>query len=263
MAVVGQAPSPPPFSEHFVDANGIRLHYLDWGGQGEPLVFLTGFETPAHTFNDLAIGLRDRFHPYALTRRGFSPSGTPPEGYELSTLVADIKSFMDAKNLGRVHFVGHSIAGLEMTEIATRWPERVRSLVYLDASTDPATVHAAIQNDPLGSAPATGAVWTQISRWWNEYSVDFSGVKAPTLAINAINREHPGIPPDATPELRERANAYWRTTVVPVQESGLAKFRREVPQAKVINWEDADHYFYLDRGSDVLAELKKFYSTVQ
>ena len=38
----GQTGSLQSFSEHFVEANGIRLHYLDWGGQGEPLVFLTG-----------------------------------------------------------------------------------------------------------------------------------------------------------------------------------------------------------------------------
>ena len=61
-AVFGLTESSRSFSEHFVEANGIRLHYLDWGGQGEPVVFLTGFGTPAETFKDLAVGLRDRFH---------------------------------------------------------------------------------------------------------------------------------------------------------------------------------------------------------
>src|SRR5687767_4596159 len=99
--VSGQTQSSRSFSEHFVEASGIRLHYLDWGGQGEPVVFLTGFGTPAHTFNDLAVGLRDRFHVYALTRRGFPPSQTPASGYELATLVADIMAFLDAKKLQR------------------------------------------------------------------------------------------------------------------------------------------------------------------
>lgn len=128
--VSGQTESGRSFSEHFVEANGIRLHYLDWGGQGEPVVFLTGFGTPAATFNDLAVGLRDRFHVYTLTRRGFPPSQTPALGYELATLVADIMAFLDAKELQRVHLVGHSLAGLELTQIASRWPRRVRSLVY-------------------------------------------------------------------------------------------------------------------------------------
>ena len=259
----GDANSSHSFSEHFVEANGIRLHYLDWGGQGDPLVFLAGFGTPAATFADLAVGLRDRFHVYALTRRGLPPSETPASGYELTTLVADIMAFLDAKNLARAHVVGHSLAGLEMTEIATRWPGRVRSLVYLDAIADPATAHAVLRQDPLRTAPATGAVWTQISRWWNTYSADFSGVKAPTLAISAIQRRNPGIPPDATIETRERAEAYWRTAVVPLKEGWLARFRREVPQARVITYEDAAHYFYVDRGADVLAEMQRFYSTLQ
>jgi len=189
--VSGQTESSRAFSERFVEANGIRLHYLDWGGKGEPVVFLTGFGTPAATFNDLAVGLRDRFHVYALTRRGLPPSQTPPSGYELATLVADIMAFLDAKKLRRAHLVGHSLAGLELTQIASRWPRRVRSLVYLDAIADPATAHAVLQKDPLGSSPATGAVWTQISHWWNGYSVDFSGVEAPTLAISAVKNRHP------------------------------------------------------------------------
>jgi pimeloyl-ACP methyl ester carboxylesterase len=263
VGVSGQTESSRSFSEHFVEANGISLHYLDWGGQGEPVVFLTGFGTPAATFNDLAVGLRDRFHVYALTRRGFPPSQTPASGYELATLVADIMAFLDAKELPRVHLVGHSLAGLELTQIASRWPRRVRSLVYLDAIADPATAYAVLQKDPLSSAPATGAVWTQISRWWNGYSVDFSGVEAPTLSISAIQRRHPGVPPDATIEIRERADAYWRTAAVPTKERWLATFQRQVPHARVITYRDASHYFYLDRSADVLAEIKSFYSTLR
>ena len=262
-AVFGVTESSRSFSEHFVEANGIRLHYLDWGGQGGPVVFLTGFGTPAETFNDLAVGLRDRFHVYALTRRGFPPSQTPASGYELATLVADVMAFLDAKELPRVHLVGHSLAGLELTQIASHWPGRVRSLVYLDGIADPATAYAVLQKDPLSPSPATGAVWTQISRWWNGYSVDFSRVVAPTLSISAIQGRHPGIPPDATIEIRERADLYWRTVAVPTKERWLATFRREVPHARVITYPDASHYYYLDRSADVLGEMKRFYSTLQ
>ena len=261
--VLAQTGSSGSFSEHVVEANGIRLHYLDWGGQGEPLVFLTGFATPGATFEALAVGLRDRFHPYALTRRGLAPSDVPASGYELATLVADVMAFLDAKGLASVHLVGHSLAGLEMTQIAARWPQRVRSLVYLDAVADPATAYAVLQKDPLDTKPATGAVWTQISRWWNTYSADFSGVKAPTLVISANQARHPGVPPDAAVEVRERADAYWQTAAVPAKERWLATFQREVPQARMLTYQDAGHYFYLDRTADVLGEMKQFYSTVR
>jgi len=32
-----------PHQSDFVNVNGIRLHYLDWGGTGETLLFLTGW----------------------------------------------------------------------------------------------------------------------------------------------------------------------------------------------------------------------------
>ena len=259
----GQTESIHSFSEHFVEANGIRLHYLDWGGQGEPLVFLTGFATPAASFNDLAVGLRGRFHVYGLTRRGFPPSETSASGYELATLVADVMAFLDAMGMPRVHLVGHSLAGLELTQIASRWPGRVRSLVYLDAIADPLTAHALLQKDPLNSSPATGAVWMEISRWWEGYSVEFSGVKAPTLAISAVQERHPGIPPDASIAVRERAESYWRTAALPIQQRWFARFRRQVPQARVVTYRNTNHYFYLDRGADVLAEIRNFYSALR
>ena len=75
----------------------------------------------------------------------------------------------------------------------SRWPRRVHSLVDY-AIANPVTAYAVLQKDPLSPSPATGAVWTQISRWWNGYSVDFSGVEAPTLSISAIQGRHPASP---------------------------------------------------------------------
>jgi hypothetical protein len=139
----------------------------------------------------------------------------------------------------------------------------VRSLVYLDAVADPASAYAVLQKDPLNSKPATGAVWTQISRWWNTYSADFSGVKAPTLAISANQSRHPGVAPDAAVEVRAQADAYWQAAAVPAKERWLATFQRQVPQATMMTYRDAGHYFYIDRGADVLAAVRTFYSTLR
>ena len=255
-----QAVQPSKPAEHFFQSNGIRLHSLDWGGSGEPLLCLTGFGTPADTFQDLAIGLRDKFHVYALTRRGLAPSDAPQAGYELSVLVADVVAFLDARGIDRIHLVGHSLAGLEMTELATRYPKRVLSVVYLDAIADPATANRVLQDDPLRTSPATGDVWSQISRWWSQYSVDFSGVKSPALALVAEQDQNPGIPPTASPELRARAEAFWRTAIIPLMNRWTENFRRDVPQARVVVLQGAEHYFYVERAPEVLTEVRRFYA---
>lgn len=125
-----------PYRSGFVRANGVRLHYLDWGGEGETLLFLAGLGGTAHGFDDIAPKFTDRFHVLALTRRGFGQSDQPDTGYDNPTLVEDIRGFLDALHIKRVHLVGHSIAGAEMTSFAGRYPERVGKLVYIEAAYD-------------------------------------------------------------------------------------------------------------------------------
>src|SRR6185436_17559634 len=56
---------------------GVRLHYLDFGGSGPPLLLLPGIGNTAHAYDDFAPALTDRYHVYAITRRGFGESSHP------------------------------------------------------------------------------------------------------------------------------------------------------------------------------------------
>lgn len=42
-----------PHTSDFVHANGIRLHYLDWGGSGPVLLFIPGMGRTAHILTGL------------------------------------------------------------------------------------------------------------------------------------------------------------------------------------------------------------------
>jgi len=115
---------------------GTRLEVLDWGGSGEAVLLLAGHGDTGHIFDDFAPRLTNGFRVFALTRRGFGASTQPEQGYELATLVKDIAQVVEALNLQRVHLVGHSIAGDEMTRFARSYPDRLGKLVYLDAAYD-------------------------------------------------------------------------------------------------------------------------------
>ncbi len=78
-------------TENFFDSDGIRLHYIDYGGEGPPLVLLAGLGGTAQLFRGLAPRLAGRFRVTALTRRGHGRSERPETGYELDTLVEDIR----------------------------------------------------------------------------------------------------------------------------------------------------------------------------
>lgn len=120
----------------FVNLNGIRLHYLDWGGTGPALIFLTGMGSSAYIFNKFAPRFNDKFRVLALTRRGQGDSDYPETGYDADTLTEDICQFMDSLNIEKAILAGHSLAGVELTHFAATHPNRVEKLIYLDALDD-------------------------------------------------------------------------------------------------------------------------------
>jgi non-heme chloroperoxidase len=124
-----------PHTTRFVTVEeGVRLEVLDWGGSGRPLVLLAGGGDTAHVFDDFAPKLTSSFHVYGITRRGFGESGFSPEGYGADRLGDDVLAVLDALKLKKAVLVGHSLGGEEMSSVATRDPNRVTALVYLEAA---------------------------------------------------------------------------------------------------------------------------------
>src|SRR5689334_12563787 len=76
-----------PHKSAFVTVNGVRLHYLDWGGAGETLLFLHGMGGTAHFYDDFAPRFTNQFRVLGLTRRGHGESEMPENGYDTATLV--------------------------------------------------------------------------------------------------------------------------------------------------------------------------------
>lgn len=152
-----------PHRSDAVAVNDTRLHYLDWGGQGETLLFLSGMGDSAHIFDDFAPQFTDQFRVLALTRRGHGQSDRPDSGYDLPTLVEDVRNFLDVINVSQVHLVGHSIAGDELTLFAHLYPDRVRKLVYLDSSLKHLWLNDQA-DDPLAPPPPTAADFASLVR---------------------------------------------------------------------------------------------------
>jgi len=125
-----------PHKSDFVKINGINLHYLDWGGEGDTLLFLAGMGCNAHIFDDFAPRFTDKFHVMALTRRGHGESDHPETDYDVDNLTEDIHQFMDALGIEKVILAGHSMANVELSHFATLYPERILKLIFLDAAYD-------------------------------------------------------------------------------------------------------------------------------
>lgn len=125
-----------PHRSAFVEGDGVRLNYLDWGGNGPPLILIHGIANSPHIFDDLAPLLRDRFHVIAYARRGHGQSEAPAGPYDANALVGDLVRLLDNLHIERANLLGWSMGGNEVTEFAGRYPDRVEKIVYLEGGYD-------------------------------------------------------------------------------------------------------------------------------
>jgi non-heme chloroperoxidase len=125
-------PSPHTIQFVTVDKN-VRLEVLDWGGSGRPLVLLAGGGNTAHVFDEFAPKLTASYHVYGITRRGFGASEFSASDSPVDRLRDDVLAVLGALKLERPVLVGHSIAGAELSMVASSHSDRVAGLIYLEA----------------------------------------------------------------------------------------------------------------------------------
>ena len=121
-----------------VTANGLKLHYLDWGTAGKPyMVLLHGLRGHAHSWDDVSAAMYQDFHVLALDQRGRGDSDWAPGGdYSTESFVDDLAAFSHAVGLDSFVLVGHSMGGRIGMAFAARYPEKVQRLVIVDVGPD-------------------------------------------------------------------------------------------------------------------------------
>lgn len=128
---------PQPASKTLA-ANGLRLHYLEWGDpQALPVICVHGYTSSAEAFNALARRLDDRAHIVAMDVRGHGETAWSPDGaYQYSDQAADLAALVDALAIDRFVLVGTSMGGIIAMAYAARNAERLRGLLINDIGPD-------------------------------------------------------------------------------------------------------------------------------
>jgi pimeloyl-ACP methyl ester carboxylesterase len=133
---------PPPSSrltpvDGFIDTNGVRLHYVDWGSASQPPVLLLhGGSAHAHWWDFVVPALAARYRCVALDLRGHGDSGWPATlDYRLETHAADVAAAIDALDLRDVAVVGHSFGGFVAMMFAPQAGPRLSALLVVDSRT--------------------------------------------------------------------------------------------------------------------------------
>lgn len=278
-------PSPHEVRSVTVDSS-VKLEVLDWGGSGRPVLFVGCYLT-GHVYDDIAPKLTDRFHVYAVTRRGIGASDRPTTGYDPQRRTADILEVMDALKMQKPILVGNSCGGAILHSLGADHPERVGGLVYLDAAEDPTLTASDYEQIPVDRATLPKQVGKPQNivfpeaerRQLVEQPIDpgirkaitqdnnvkpaFAKIRVPVLAIYRTTTMEQALkeyPPQNENERAALNQGYASARAM------LTKWQRDllagVPDAKIVELPGANLYMFISNEADVIRELRAFAATL-
>lgn len=125
--------------DRYVDLNGLQFHYRDWRGEGrdqrskgQTVVLLHGLASNSHIWDLVAPILSDWFAVVALDQRSHGETEGTDDGYDFTTIVRDLRLFLDALDIQRPLLAGHSWGGNVVLEHAVAQPDNTAGLIFVD-----------------------------------------------------------------------------------------------------------------------------------
>jgi pimeloyl-ACP methyl ester carboxylesterase len=120
----------------FVDIDGARLYYYAAGtrGAGEPVVFLHGFPTSGHLWNEVVAQMPSGHRIVVVDLLGYGRSDPPgTRSLSLRAHANRVVGLLDALCIASACIVGHDVGGGVAQSLAIHWPERVSRLALVDS----------------------------------------------------------------------------------------------------------------------------------
>ena len=278
-------PSPHQVRTVIVDSS-VRLEVLDWGGTGRPILFV-GCYLSGHVYDDIAPKLIDRFHVYAVTRRGVSGSDRPATGYDPRRRAEDILEVITGLGMEKPILVGNSCGGDILHTLGASHPDRVGGLVYLDAAEDPTLTMAdydvpaidrarlpAYVGKPmpvtfpeaerrrLDDHPIDPAIRSAIVDD-NKVRPDYARIRVPVLAIYRSTTKEQALL-DYPPKTDDERAMF--DLLFAARRTILQRWQRDlltgVPGARIVELPGANLYMFLSNEADVIREVRAFAATL-
>ena len=123
-------------TQHDIEANGLRLHYLQAGDKqndATPVLLLHGYAETSHMWQPLMAQLGQQRVVIAPDLPGAGNSQIPASGYDKKTLAQDIHAMVQALGYRKVKLVGHDIGLMVAYAYAAQYPDEVESITLMDA----------------------------------------------------------------------------------------------------------------------------------
>ena len=116
-----------------IGVNGLRLHTLDWGGDGDPIVLLHATGFLGRIYAPIASALTRIGHVYSYDQRGHGDSSPAPDGqYDWQLTMEDLAGFITAMGFRGVRAFGHSAGATAIGSLACERPDLISRAVLTE-----------------------------------------------------------------------------------------------------------------------------------
>jgi N-formylmaleamate deformylase len=255
-----------------VHANGIRQHYLRYGGTGTPLVLIPGITSPAITWGFVAERYARHFDTYILDvrGRGLSEAGTELD-YGLDACAQDVVAFACALGLSDYVLVGHSMGGRIAIRAARNPSAKIQRIVLVDPPVDgPGRRPYPIPFEWLMKsleAARKGASLEEMRSFlpsWQDDAIRLRAEWLPTCDVRAVEIAYRGFHEDDIhsdlPLLKIPTLLLVAGKGGVIQAEDIAEFRTLLPSIEVERVEKAAHLIPWDDFEGFFRAQSKFFN---
>ena len=157
-----------------VQVNGLRIHYLDWGGPGQPVVLIHATGLVAWVWQPLAEALRRAgYRPIAYDQRGHGGSDKPSGGYTFDVMADDLRALLAALDLAPAIGIGLSGGATAIAICAADHPGAFERAVLIEPiffpNRDLPDARADHSDSMVNRTIKRRAVWTSRAEIYESY----------------------------------------------------------------------------------------------
>jgi N-formylmaleamate deformylase len=264
-----EAPTEAKGRSRFVDANGVRLHFLEYGDEGkQPLVILPGITSPAITWEFVALELARDYHVFTMDVRGRGLSEVGPT-YEIAALAKDVADSLVAFGLKRPAVLGHSAGARMASAFGALYPDRRGPLIVADPPLSgpgrapyPTPVDAFIESLRLAQSGATADDMRPFFPTWTDEQLALRAAWLATCDEHAVVETHRLFHEEDFfeywPRLEPPTLFVWAGAAPVVSKEGAAEVAAANPRAEVVELPGAGHMLPWDDLAGFLAVVQRF-----
>lgn len=126
--------------DKFVEANGIKIHYVE-EGEGPPLLLIHGGGLTAKSWQGLAKEASRYFRVIMPDSRGHGLTNNPQGTFSYDLMTEDMAAFVKALKLEKPLVMGYSDGGMVVLKLTSRYPDLARAAIVGGATHRFATAH--------------------------------------------------------------------------------------------------------------------------